>query len=325
MFNVYRKGNELKVLHITKTPIAGAPGLLSNIIDRYSSFSSKIYVGSVESGGKDFGCDYIDRIPYENIQAEADNADILHFHNTCHEEWSDIDFKNKPFIIQLHSEPAVMGRLNREYEGNYKVITIAQKHALLYKTLPYVPNLIPIFDEEYMPANNNNDIVHIFYAPSAINTLMDYVNTCSGKGYERTVEILEKIKNVYGDRIKITIMTKSSKQDILSVKRTADIVIDECVTGGYHLASLEGLSMGCATFACLIPEMIDIIFKITGAKDLPWCNSDIDHLEHGLKWLIDCRPLLDDIKTENRKWMEKYWNPVVMVRYYIDIYQELLG
>lgn len=325
MFNVYRKGNELKVLHITKTPIAGAPGTLSNIIDRYSSFSSKIYVGNIMSGNKDFGYDYIGRILYENIQKEADNADILHFHNTCPEEWTDINFKGKPFVVQLHSEPAVVGRLNREYEGNYKVITIAQKHALLYKTLPYVPNLIPIFDEEYMPLNKNNDIVHIFYAPSTTGSQDDYTDTCLGKGYEKTLGILEKIGKVYGDRIKITIMTNRSKQDVLMVKRTADIVIDECVTGGYHLASLEGLSMGCTTFACLIPEMIDIIFKITGAKELAWCNSTIEHLENRLKWLIDFRPLLDDIKIESRKWMEKYWNPVVMVRYYIDIYRELLG
>lgn len=312
----------MNILHIAKTPVAGAPGIISDIINRYTNHNSYVYVENKSAGVLDFSCDYIKAITYGDLDVIKKEVDIIHFHNTGPKEFG-IGISKKRTLIQLHSEPALMGRLIKSYPG-VKIITIAQKHALLYEDLDYVPNLVPLWDEKYMPSREAGEKINVFYAPSTTHDPDNYGNTCRGKGYKKTVEILKNIENLYGDRVSIIIMTGKPKCEILSTKRTADIVIDECVTGGYHLASLEGLSMGCATLAYLTPEVQNVIRKVTGAEENAWCSTHINALEWNLKLLIGNKELCRYIGRESRAWMEKYWAPEKMVQKYIDIYKGLL-
>lgn len=321
----------MKVFHISKTPVAGAAGLLNRVINKYTSWDSDVHVQRLRLSAGDFSVDYLDNIPHTQIQQKVSEADILHFHN-CGPNDFNIN-SSKPFIIQLHSEPRVRRMLVDRYPG--KCITICQKHALLYREIqsnfPCVPNIIPINEKAYLPFYEGKKVVTVFYAPSSTVSLPDYTNTCSGKGYKETVNILNKISKEFGKRVNVIIKTRTAKKEVLAKKQHADIVIDECVTGGYHLSSLEALSMGCITIAYLTPAIENIIRKISGCYDetLPWVNTQIPQLYSTLESLIRLKQERYDkfhkLRKASRIWMETYWNPEKLVERYIDLYVKTLG
>lgn len=332
MFNTkdYSKSTK-KVLHITKTAVAGAAGLASDLINRFSSWDSFIYTKKKIMVVGDYSCDYKDCLESEDLQNVINFVDLIHFHNCGPDDWHELNFKGKEFIIQLHSEPRLKKHLVEKYSN--RCITIAQKHALLYKDLSYVPNMVPIFDDEYLPRldhASHRKIVNILYAPTSKEKINSYKNTCRGKGYIETVEILDHIKKKYGSRVKISILHKVDKLIVLREKQKSDLVIDECVTGGYHLASLEGLSMGCITFANLSSEIKNLLCELTNSseKEIPWVSCDISNLENALSKFIDMkfsdfsRFLL--FKKRSRMWMERYWNPSFLVKKFINIYNDTL-
>jgi hypothetical protein len=316
-----------KVLHLSKTPIAGSPGIISRMINLYSSWTSIIHVTRKTLSAGDFSIDYQQSIEENMLKDNIEDADIIHFHNSGPREWS---LKaGKPFVIQLHSEPKVMNRLAKEYPNN--CVTIAQKHAILYQTLPAVPNLIPVFDEMYCRnGSGDENIIHIVYAPTSRAEPLSYENTCQGKGYLKTLDVLSRIKNYYLEKVRISILTQKSKEEILRAKGTADIVIDECVTGGYHLSSLEALSLGAVTIANLMPEVKQLIYKITGSNsdNLPWVNCSIEKLDETLEKLIELKlnnpKAFAELKRKGRLWMEEYWNPATLVKHYTSLYNRTL-
>src|SRR4030043_169766 len=167
------------VLHLADSPCAGAPGMASYCIDQYSGWSSKIFVNRKILSAGDFSMDYKDSISREEITERAVQADILHFHNCDPMGWN--LKKMKPFVLELHSEPAQKDRLLKLYPD--KCITIAQKHATLYKYLPVVPNLIPFYDELYQPKEKSRNSVRIVFSPTRKQEPNSYQGTI-GKGFD---------------------------------------------------------------------------------------------------------------------------------------------
>jgi hypothetical protein len=321
--------NRRKVLHLSKTAVAGAAGLASRVIDKYSHWESDVYVEKKIMTVGDFSCDYENLVLSEDLQTYIDNADIIHFHNWGPEDFPQLKFENKKFIIQLHSEPQAKQIL---YKNHYKdCVTLAQKHTLLYKTLPALPNLIPLYEEVYTPSFNLDNIVRVVYSPTSKVSFPNYVNTCAGKGYNETIKILDRIKSIFKDRIEINILSGIPKCEVLAIKRKADIVIDECVTGGYHLSSLEALSMGCVTIANLKQDMLEVISQLTSSpiKEIPWVNCSIPSLEIAIIEYINLRLFHKerflDLRRKIREWMEKYWSPSIMAKKFTDLYEEKLG
>ena len=116
---------------------------------------------------------------------------------------------------------------------------------------------------------------------------------------------------------------------VLAAKKNAHVVIDECVTGGYHKSSLEGLSVGAFTICYLTEDMQNLIKKITGSNELPWINSTIENLYQTLEDAM--RLFYDNINEFQRKrsvireWVETYWNPQDICEEYSSIYYNELN
>jgi hypothetical protein len=95
------------------------------------------------------------------------------------------------------------------------------------------------------------------------------------------------------------------------MKRRAHIVIDECVTGGYHRNSLEGLAVGCVVVngVGLLPEVIETLRYCTGEETSnPFAFASLEILEGVLTSLLErgVESLLEE-GWYNRQWMERYW------------------
>ena len=311
-----------KVLHLCRTPMAGSPGMISRIVDAYTDWDSKIFCQRTKISAGDFSIDYKDMVKQEDLFKEVSKANLLHFHNSGPDQWKHVPVSGKPFIVQLHSEPKVMNNILQKYRMH--CYTLAQKHAVLYGNLPYFPNMIPIMENKYKPAHKEEGRVNIVYAPTSKVELTDYKVTCMGKGYNNTIKILQALQQRFGRKLHVEIYNQTPKEMVLRAKRKADIVIDEVVTGGYHLSSLEAMSMGCVPVSYLQPEVSKIICNIANCStsDLPWVNTHINKLGEELARLIELK-LTDKNKFKeyskrSRRWMKEHWHPEKLSKRYFE-------
>ena len=315
-----------KVLHMTISPCAGAPGNLNDCLNKYSLYTSKVYCKRPVINIANFLIDYQDNLSESELQGAIDEANIIHFHNCTYEYFKRYDFTNKRLFFQLHSEPAVKGDILKKYREH--CITLAQKHITLYKKpIPAVPNIFDIYEEIYTPGEKNKNKPIIFYSVTSVTKRSNYDDTCAGKGYDETNIILDRIKKEFGNKVVIKRFIKTEKRKVLEEKRKADVVIDECVTGGYHLTSLEGLSQGCVVINGLNDKVKKVIKDVSGCgDDIPFESCNIKQLYEVLTFLIklwyEKNEAFRNLQKLSREWMENYWNPAKMVSHFEDIYDK---
>ena len=316
----------MKILQLGSSPCAGAIGMLSESINTYSEHKSEVFVKKLFTGVGNFGIDYNGILKARDLNAHIKEADIIHVHNSHPYEWR---INGKPHLIQLHSEPKLKGGIAKDSPNN--CCTLAQKHALLYKKLPYVPNLVPLNKKVYTykePRNKRQ--VYLVYSPTSKTKFLDYHETCRGKGYSETIDVLNRLYIEFGNRIRLGIFFNKDKVEVLKAKRTSDIVIDECVTGGYHLSGLEGLAMGNVVVGYLMPKVIDLITEMSGchSDELPWINTKQEFLFQRLKALINLKlnnpQKFDELRQKSVDWVYKYWHPRNLLKHYFSLYERIL-
>ena len=118
--------------------------------------------------------------------------------------------------------------------------------------------------------------------------------------------------------------------EALAMKRQAHIVIDECVTGGYHRNSLEGLAAGCVVVngVGLLPGVTDAISQCVGEEVAnPFTYASLQTLEDVLSGLIERGPEeLSVLGASNRRWMERNWDFATQwERFWAPVVEEALS
>jgi hypothetical protein len=263
-----------------------------------------------------------------------ENSDVLHFHNFM---WKQSIFQaypelraiaeKKPRLIQYHS-PRVNDFESFEdtiADKTIKHAVIAQYHVRVYPECEFiVPNMVPIYDEEYMgvPAKWNESIPVVSYSPS--NT------TAKGwddKGFRDVTRVLGEL----GHKHTFTkdIIFKTPYEECMAKKRWAHIGIDEFKTGSYHLSSLEYASMGAIVVGKIDLQTSRAILSVTkdemSLAKWPWRQcEDADHFKMVMNDLLGYSiPHLKSYGDESRAWMERYWNPRNLVKIYEEVYKKL--
>lgn len=315
--------------------------MLSTALNEHSDkYESRVYAPLMKAESGDFTCDYEGQAGHihsspVSVEGAIRSADLLHFHNCSPVRAADWKwrFYGKPFVIQIHSDHGQANRLHKMFPD--RCITLSQKHALLRPELPAVPNIIPIHAERYSPNGSSfkgePGCVGIVYSPSSKADPNDYAGKTCGKGYTKVKPILDKLRTRYGrEKVYVRSMWGYPKHGVLEMKKEADIVIDEVVTGGFHLSGLEGLSLGCVTIGNLSPEVQMVLKRVTGSplEALPWYQSRMSLLEGDLIKLIDRKlddpEALVDSRAKGRAWIEKYYRPEALIKYYERVYDFML-
>lgn len=316
------------VVQIARTNCAGAIWRIHEAINRYTPHTCRTITAATTTNGRHYPRDllYTDHTEIRKVLLEAD---VVHFHNWVDYEspemvqYADI-LAGKHKIIQWHTEPSLIARAFRRdpvSRSDIPTLVIAQKHRRFYRQSIPVPNLVDIHDERLSPADQpKTGPLRVIYTPTDMKEYKDYTDTCCGKGFRDTNAILKKLESA--GLIKAIIVTDMSWDRLMTIKRQCDVCIDECVTGGYHLCSLESLSQGLVTIAWIDPVTRQAINEITDDNgELPWVNSRIFELEATLRRLAGMpRTELNAIKDRGRKWMEKNWDPKVLVKHFMRAY-----
>lgn len=308
----------LRVAQLTPSPLAGAPAHLSNIINRYTPHHSTSVLRMGKSAGRrsNLWWDYDISAPGPaELDSVIASADLIHLHGRPYP----VGLQGKPALMQYHTPPGAYKPRRTHGEHNGRKLVIAQYHPRFYTDAAIVPNLIDIHDPTFRPDAKNQDRIKIFYSWAT-----EHVGGWSDKGSRQTRDILSRIAARYGPAVEIVVMTDRPHDECMAQKRSADICIDECITGSYHLSSLEGCAVGAVTFNALDALTAGYIREVTGATSHPFQVTSINALEDQLAELIEDRALLRRRQSQAREWMETHWDPAERVKRFIRAYYDVL-
>ena len=324
------------VLHMSYTPLAGAPIRVVNAINKYTTFNARLVnFNPNQYGNRIFEEDLIWEKDKEEALELISKADIIHFHhwmelnnNRFNIDFNKIIKKDCKFVRMFHSNFSFIASNNEEIEKQVindilSKLVIAQHQERTYFDLinipKIVPNLIPINDENYKPLNMNNEKPIIFYSYTFNNS--GFSSRWDTKGYSEVSNLLNEFKNIAN----IQKITNAPFFECLKLKRQSDIVIDDIMTGNYHLTSLEALSQGKPVLSYLDNRTQYILRELTGAEELPFVNVKVEEAKYVLKELCENKKLRDEIGAYSRRWMEKYYNDKDLVKIYVQVYEDLLN
>jgi hypothetical protein len=314
------------IVQIARTNCAGAIWRIHDAINTYTEHTCRTITASDMTNGRKYPHDiFLNQI--HEVKHLLSKADVIHFHNWIdHESPEMVPFRHlfggKRLVLQYHTEPALLQRQYRRdvvTRDDITTLVIAQKHLRFYpKSIP-VPNMIDIWDPRLMPVSRNNPRLKVIYTPSDLKAYAVYGNTCCGKGYPQVLPVLKKLQAE--GIIDFDVITDKTWEELMPIKQRADVCIDECVTGGYHLCSLEALSQGLATIAWLDEKTQEAIHRIVGFKtELPWANTMQSGLEARLRGLAADPNILAGLKDYGRRWMVENWSPQALVQHFLNAY-----
>ncbi len=308
----------LRIVHLGPASLAGAPAHLSGVLNQYTRHRSTSVVRRKFSPHSDYGnlrwaYDHVGP-GAETLRALVAEADVVHLHQR-----PDPVAAGKPALLQFHSEPAGYrpGQTHPAFNG--LKLVVAQYHPRFYTDAQIVPNLIDIWDEALLPGEKPADRVKIFFSWAS-----EKKGGWGDKGSGETRQILAKIKARFGERVEIVVMHNRPYRECLAAKRSAHLCIDECVTGSYHLQSLEGCSVGAATFNAIDDQTVAFLREITGTGEHPFIKSSLATLFDDLCHAIGHPEEVAQRGKAAREWMERYWNPRVLVRRFARVYYDVL-
>ena len=306
----------MKILHLTITQLAGAPLNLSNIINKYTEHESRVILKDFFRSRtvKDLRWDYpLVRLPEKEVRRQVAWADVVLLHQR---PWR---FPiHKPHGIMYHAQPGAYrpGRTHAQLNG--KKLVIAQYHARFYRDAEVVPNMIDIWAPEYQPAPKKKNRIVIFMGVAS-ETRTGWGN----KNSEGVRKVFRKIEAKYPSQVEIRFLKGRPMKEVFEAKREADIVVDECQTGSYHLSSLEGCSYQAAVLNNIDTDCVQAIEKVTGQSTHPFLKTDMEGLYNRLEHLVTHPEELRTLQKNSRAWIEKHWDPRDKVQQFIRFFEKL--
>jgi hypothetical protein len=319
----------VKVVHFSITPLAGAPIRLVQALRSHTNY--EVWLVDLERWGR-YDHDVVHTENPDRTLELVKAADIIHLHNYLgyqSREFHPVDFdalgkEGKAFIRQFHSHPELVAQamqmdVSDLLSSPIPSLVIAQFQERFYPNARVVPNIIPQDSITYSPGHEAIS-TDIFFSPtSTVSAWDDRWNT---KGTPETLELMKHVARKTGCITKC--MTNSTFQEAIAEKRRARVVIDDLITGSYHLSGLEGLSLGKPVFSFLDSRTQRVLREIAMTELCPFINLRLEDSFDVLLHLIEHPEETAAIGEASRKWIECYWSDHILVQHFVDVYENLL-
>ena len=324
----------MRTVHLSRTPIAGAPLFAAKLLDE-AGHPSCVFAPTKYPDGREFnlwqdwdGVKAFDA-PHE---AELAGADVLVvYNNTSRAGWVEAWMRRKNSVLIYCSQPESI-RWREAERGGVPAATWASYHATVFRParndcpISVLPQLIPIRHSLYSPLpwlekrEMNVGLPRIGYSPSNTSE-QNYGDTYwDGKGYETTAGVLARLSNE--GICKAMVVTGLPHADGMSLKRRADYWIDEVVTGAYHKNTLEALSVGACPVLNLKTAVEVVVERVYGAV-FPHFAATLERLESALRALPREPDALRWYARMCRDWTELFNDPADLIRrYYLPFFEK---
>lgn len=320
----------MNVVHLSNTPVAGSPGNIVSALNRLTDIRARhIVFNSSAYRTRTFAVDIDWKTGRDEALDAIASADVIHIH-----QFFSLDetfgpgfqsrFGKKKVIRQYHSAPHLWAKDDTALLAsivNEKVpqLVIAQGPERYYPFARVVPNIIPLHDPRYLPIAVPDGPPVVAFSPSGRASA--WKTRWETKGAPQTVALLRKLQRE--GLCKLQLIVDTPHDECLLARQRAALVIDECVTGNYHLSGLEALSQGKPTVGHLDQRVQTQLRNITGAMELPWIDVRLEEAEQPLRELLTNRSLRAELGVASRRWMETYYQEAALIQHYRTAYLDL--
>ncbi len=330
----------MQILHLALTPLVGAPMRICRALALHQGVSARFAVLETSVGAYDrmvFDTDLQWARDRDEIIELARTADVLHLHNFLDlnsQQFKPIDIRKlwnegRPMVRHFHSTPRNVAdymRITEQAVHDCPIpkIIIPQYPARFFPTAKIVPNII--LDEELTRSTGPRaGTLRIGYAPTRFNS--GRASRWDTKGYLETVRLLKTVVHkaaALNIDVRVDIIEQVSHAECLQRKSACHIVIDDLVTGSYHLNTLESLASGSVCLTHMDRATQQAVFDLTSRSDFPALSVGLEDAETVLLDLAGNRQLVDAIGTHSRAWMSQHWAPKVMAQHFLDAYEHVI-
>lgn len=322
-----------KIVHLSQTPLVGAPGKISKYLNYDENFRSVCFIFSDYPGvlanfflENSIVVKKEDSLIYNYFIECVEQADIIHIHNDINDDVRKIILNYGGMAKKIYHVHSVIreGPLYcRKYlEFDFEIIqkiVVSHIHTRLYPDFLPVPNLIDAYPSVELYKNNKPKIL---YSPTHNrNEDLRYGN----KFTKNILNSLNRLNNS-GKAEVIFVEKPISPGALLSLRRNMHISIDEIATGGFHQVSLESLCCGNVTinnadyFACGMFSNI-----ISNGIFPPFYRCNDDDLIEKIIEIVDDNDILVDLQKRSYEYYRQYLVPDKLINVFKDIYKEILG
>lgn len=319
----------MKVLHFSITPLAGMPVRLVQALRRHTGVDARLV------DLKRFGLYDHDLVLSESPQEALDlawDADVIHLHNYLDYDskaFARIDFRalaqaGKRVVRQFHSAPSLVAEVmgitpEKLLAQEIPCLAIAQYPERLYPKAMIVPNFVPETEDAYLPSSKTPRW-DIFYSPT--KDFSAWADRWSTKGMPEASAVIEAVGR--RTRTATRIVTGLPLAQALEEKRASRIVVDDLVTGSYHLTGLEGLAQGKCVLSYLDERSLMLLRRFSGSDTHPFVNVRLEDAGEVLEHLVAQPELTRELGVQGRRWLAEYWAEERMIRHYEHVYELLL-
>lgn len=241
----------VRIAHVAPTPLVRAPERLSEALNRAGGFSSTAIVLADYPG--ELGGKFIQQAilwpegrwerPDDAAAVALREADIIHVHNRLPAPVALLLARvgeRARFVYQVHS-PLREGPLYTRADETMglpfeRLLAVCHIHPRLYDDHIPVPNIIDAPPSLVPLADGQKP--RVLYCPSHPRP-----GRWNGK-HSQVLEDLLRALDRAGDIEAVIPERKLSPYELMTLRRTTHISIDEILTGGFHQVSLEGLCAG---------------------------------------------------------------------------------
>lgn len=317
----------MKILHLTNTTLAGAPGMLSQAINNYSKHCSTVVQfndkGPARTAFQPESL-YLDQSEWASswLSSAIDQSDVIHIHNIIPTYvlsiLAEADLKNKKLIYQVHSplyEPPNLGDVSEDMGLPFNVkLVVGHFHPRQFPNFQIVPNCLfrrNMFTKFSCAPNKKT---RVLFSPSSKARLR-----WSAKSSLQVDHALAALD--HDSALDIVLFTDMAPEMLIMHRLGADITIDEVLTGSYHLVSYEGLACGNAVInGC--DQLSTFAFQAAfRTEDTP--PFVVTNEEGLLRTIIDLssdREALNILKAKGKEFFWDVMSPACVVSIFVDIY-----
>ena len=331
----------MQILHFALTPLVGAPMRICRALGLHEGIRSRFAVLDTSIGAYDrmvFETDLQWSKHRDEIIALAHTADVIHLHNFLDldsRQFLPLDFRKfwndgRPMVRHFHSTPeSIAGfmRISAKEVIDCKIpsLVIPQYPARFFPAAKIVPNII-LDGELSLVTDERRPVLRLAYAPTRFNS--GRASRWDTKGYLETVQLLKRVVRKAAARnvdIHVDIIEKVSHAECLRRKSACHIVIDDLVTGSYHLNTLESLASGSICLTYMDRTTQQAVCDLTGRSDFPALSVGLENAEAVLLDLAANRELVEAMGQHSRAWMSRHWAPKEMAQHFLDAYAHVIA
>lgn len=317
------------IVHLSKTPVAGAPMRLADATNSYTKYRAVSFVEEDYKGEKTGlfrgSSVYIDKessaVCHFLLKECLREASILHIHNLISRPLASMlreRHSHIPTIYHLHSPlregPLYVSRQGELQRRVAKTLVVAQAHPRFFPQATAVPNIVPCPPS---PIRGRDDQkVRLLYAPVQMG-----FGRWNGKGSAELSAVLDELK--YDSNVEIVSLDKPSPSHVLEkIRGICDITIDEITTGAFHQISIEGLHAGSAVVNGADFVSMQAMVGWAGARP-PFVISSHKNARKDILALVRNHDFREEVRFKSRNFAEKYLQPERLVKIYEAIYDEI--